>query len=187
MATEQEVRDLFAPLGVRQVRELVGYNSQQGGDPAWEVTVTSGTRQVGRFAYEQGLLDRIGGSGSYRDEATFYFDNRNRNGQMPKSWLPKAAQTQDDYAADIVALKKALIDAGYGCSYLRMGVEEGVKITDDAVPYNLSFVWSPSNPNLQARFLTGGKTFHNDYRFVKVTVEQAVELVRRSAALLTGL
>lgn len=189
--TEQEVRDFFAPLGVREVRRLRGYDPSAPGDHyvdtnTWEVKTTSNHRTVGKFLYEHDLLERCGGSGT-GSETSFYLDHPPWKDNLPRSWLPSKAVKKDDYHPEVVACKKALVDAGFKASYLRSGSEEGVKVTDDAVPFNLAFVVDGFHKTLHAKVLTSGQTFRNQHRYEPVTVEQAVTLTKRAAALLVNL
>lgn len=167
--TKAEVQELFAPLNVQKVEKLSSGES-------YVVYVSSGCRAVGKFAFENNLLDRIGGSGSYNESCSFYFDQAPWNGQFPKSWLPKAAQ-QDTRAPALVKLKAALPCKSQWLNDTQLKVLE--------IPFNLSFVLR--NNKLYARFLMSGKTFKNSYDDHELVQSQAVELVRRSRHLLTGL
>jgi hypothetical protein len=179
-ATEQEIRGFFAPLGVTAVRKVYPHLANSG----WEVTTSSNYRAVGKFLHENGLLDRCGGSGSNNGQS-FYLDHPPWAGSVPRSWLPAKAKDKDNYRPTVVATKKALVAAGFECSYLRSGSEERVKVTDDAVPFNLVFV--DEGKGLQAKVLTSGQTFRNVHRYVPVTVEQAVKLTQRAAGLFKDL
>lgn len=170
---EAEVRELFAPLGVLTVKGIWDGHSTDNG--AWEVQVDSNYRAVGRFAFENGLLDRIGGSGCY-NQCHFFFDNPPWNGNLPKAWLPKAAVT-DTRAPALVSLKAALPCKSQWLNDTQLKVLE--------LPFNLSIRYSKGK--LFARFLTSGQTFRNQYDDHELTQEQAVELVRRSRHLLTDL
>lgn len=178
--TEQEVSDLFAPLGVTKVEACFV------GSGGWCVRTTSTHRQVGKFLHENNLLDRAGGSGTGRSQS-FYFDNPAWSGKLPKSWLPKEAKPADDYALEVVACKAALVAAGFEVRYLRAGLEEGVKVTDNRLLFNLAFVVDGYRTELHAKFLASGQTFHNQHNYVKVSVDQAVELTRRATTILDGL
>ncbi len=178
--SEQEVKDFFAPLQVTEVQiTWVHHNG-------WEVRTNSTHREIGKFLHEHGLLDRCGGSGAGKNKA-FYLDHPPWKGQIPLSWLPASARQKDDYHPEVVACKKALTDAGFHGSYLRSGAEEGVRVTDDLVPINLAFVVDADHATLHAKVLTSGRTFKNVYKYVPVTVEQAVKLVQRASGLFVDL
>lgn len=101
--TESEVRELFAPLNVVTIEPFGPWDQE-----AWCVRVASSGRAVGKFCCEKGLLDRIGGTGSPKERTSFYFDQPSWNGNVPKSWLPKAAKSVSDIIYDTV--KKLLED-----------------------------------------------------------------------------
>ncbi len=190
--TAEQVREFFAPLGVRKVERLNRYDPNATTPDkyvptnTWEVGTHSSHRVVGKFLFEHGLLERCGGSGT-GNETSFYLDHPPWKDNVPRSWLPAKVVKKDDYHPDVVACKKALVDAGFKASYLRSGLEEGVKVTDDAVPFNLAFVVDGHHKTLHAKVLTSGQTFRNVHRYVPVTVEQAVTLTKRAAALLVNL
>lgn len=190
--TEEEVREFFAPLGVKSVRRFARYDptatttDKSVPTDTWEVNTNSNHRVVGKFLFENDLLERCGGTGT-GNETSFYLDHPPWKDMVPRSWLPSKAVKKDDYHQDIVECKKALVDAGFKVSYLRKGMEEGVKVTDDAVPFNLAFVVDSHHKTLHAKMLVSGQTFHNVHKYVPVTVEQAVALVKRAATLLVNL